>query len=398
MPGRVSAAGSIWWATAALAVVVVLASTWAASSWGVGLLVGFVLAAGVAGLGAFAASRLGGLEQSIDKAEHVASSAARELRSVDYLHSASGLVKELLGVWARNTQVARSQTDENITALTERFYGISQKLSAAVSASQAAAGGMGSNSTGIMEVISTSETELKGIVSALQQAMGAREELLSEIAKLATFADELQKMAGDVAGIASQTNLVALNAAIEAARAGESGRGFMVVAEEVRSLSTRSGETGRRISERSETISRALASTLSTANEFGRQDAAIIDEAENAIVRVINRYNDAAERLGSSAQILEVESQGVESEVADVLVALQFQDRVSQILGHVIGDMEKLADEMSRREASQAPEPFEVRRWLDELERTYTTLEQVAVHKGHGIHVEAPSSAEITFF
>lgn len=398
MPGRVSAAGSIWVGAGVIALAVLLASVWLAESLAAGLMVGLVLALAVAGFGAFASSKLVALEQAAVQAQSASDSAASDLAAVGFLHSAAELVKELLGVWARNTSVARTQTEENITALTERFYGMSQKLNSAVSASQSAAGGMGGRSSGIMDVISTSETELKGIVNGLQGAMRAREELLSEIAKLSTFADELQKMAGDVAGIASQTNLVALNAAIEAARAGESGRGFMVVAEEVRSLSTRSGETGRRISERSETISRALANTLNTANEFGKQDAALIDDAENAIVRVIERYNDAAGRLGSSARILEEESQGVESEVADVLVALQFQDRVSQILGHVIDDMHKLADELAKREGMAVPEPFDVRRWLQDLERTYTTLEQVAVHKGHGVQVETASPAEITFF
>ncbi|SEI23565.1 hypothetical protein [Pseudomonas asplenii] len=82
----------------------------------------------------------------------------------------------------------------------------------------------------------------------------------------------------------------------------------------------------------------------------------------------------------------------VELEIAQVLVALQFQDRVSQMLGHVRDDIARLARHLDEGDARHV----DTRAWLDELSRTYTTPEQHAIHRGrHGVR---DSASDITFF
>src|SRR5690606_6567660 len=99
------------------------------------------------------------------------------------------------------------------------------------------------------------------------------------------------------------------------------------------------------------------------------------------------RFRDSGNQIVESAQVLAQESGQVRHNVADVLVSLQFQDRVSQILSHVILDMQKLADTLGEHQQNvqrgMTVEELDVRSWLDSIERTYTTLEQVAVHKGN---------------
>src|SRR3990167_2618315 len=295
------------------------------------------------------------------------------------------LMQSVLPLWGRQTGLAQTQIEQGIGDLAGRFGEIHDRLQVAITTSQQTASGM-SGRQGLSAVISHADQELNQIVLSLRSAIHSRDELLGEISKLSQITDELRAMGAEVAGIASQTNLLALNAAIEAARAGEQGRGFAVVADEVRTLSTRSGATGSRITQRIVQVNDTLQATLERTTQFAQQEARILQQAETTIQSVLSEFRESGNQIVESAQVLEQESSQVRSNVADVLVALQFQDRVSQILAHVITDMQKLTDTLGEhhaqlKEGKTVPE-LDVARWLADIERTYTTLEQVAVHRG----------------
>ncbi|MDD5249754.1 MAG: methyl-accepting chemotaxis protein, partial [Rhodocyclaceae bacterium] len=213
--------------------------------------------------------------------------------------------------------------------------------------------------------------------------------------------DALKHMAKDVGEIAKQTNLLALNAAIEAARAGDVGRGFAVVADEVRKLSDLSGETGKKISATIETVNQAIASTLEISSRYARQDEEMVANSEKVIEHVVSRVHGAVQGLVDASDQLRQENQSVGEEIAEVLVALQFQDRVSQVLGHVRNDMGKLNERIVNQERRVAegvnPGAIDATAWLDELSHTYTVPEQHVVHRG-GKPAATADSADITFF
>ncbi len=310
------------------------------------------------------------------------------------------LLKDLLPTWQRQTELARHQLESSITELVGRFSEIHQRLQAAVASSATTASSM-KGDTGLGGVIQFANTELGQITQTLRAAMEQRDDLLTEISGLSKITVELSGMSAEVAGIASQTNLLALNAAIEAARAGEYGRGFAVVADEVRTLSTRSGETGARIGKRIEQVNSALQTTLDRTTEYAAQDSNRLSKSEGSIAQVLEQFQHSSESILQSAHVLEQESAAVQSSVEEVLVNLQFQDRVSQILSHVTDDMEKLvgalADQETRLRHGESVTLIDIQEWLRAIQKTYTTLEQVDVHHGSH-HSKTPSNSEITFF
>ena len=178
---------------------------------------------------------------------------------------------EVVPIWSRQVETTRNQTETAVTDLANRFAGINAKLEASVSASQSAANELaGSAEGGALAVMTQSELSLTSVIDSLREAQHSRNDMLEQVRSLNGYTAELRAMAVKVAEIAAQTNLLALNAAIEAARAGEAGRGFAVVADEVRKLSSLSSETGKNMSNTVDIISNAIGKVFKIAESLHR--------------------------------------------------------------------------------------------------------------------------------
>ncbi|KPB72065.1 methyl-accepting chemotaxis protein [Pseudomonas cannabina] len=301
-------------------------------------------------------------------------------------------------IWAKQVESSRQQTETAIVELTNRFTGISERLQDTVQASQHAAGELdGQNAGGALIVLSQSDSELSQVIDSLKATQASRDQTLSQVRSLTAYTGELRTMAADVAAIAAQTNLLALNAAIEAARAGEAGRGFAVVADAVRSLSSKSSETGQQMSAKVDIINNAITQLVQAASSGADQDSHSVTASEQSIQNVLERFQSITGRLAESADLLKQESYGIRDEMTDVLVSLQFQDRVSQILVHVRDNIDALHAHLLQ--ASQSPDQavaIDARQWLARMESTYATDEQRRTHRGESAAQQ--HSQEITFF
>lgn len=294
----------------------------------------------------------------------------------------SNLWLDTLPVLCRQIELSRSQTQDAVGALTGQFSDLVKKLAQAVRASEE------QTATGTLsQILAQSTVQLEELVATLCAAQNSRDIVINAVKNLTGYTDEIKNMAAEVAHIAAKTNLLALNAAIEAARAGDAGRGFAVVANEVRTLSGLSNETGNKMAEKAAAIGTAISSAVSVAEQAVAADTSTLADAGGTVNGVIKRFNDVTTGLSESAATLRGTSADIQNEIEQMLVALQFQDRTSQILTHVEQSIEKLAQFVEQRQTAadraEVLSAVDTAAWLRDMEMSYTTQEQLANHYGH---------------
>ncbi len=345
----------VWWLLPVLLVLLAAWPLWVRSTWLAVLALAAVFALSSAAVWWLLAQRQ---STPVPDADPQALAAAQDL---------ANFLQNVLPAWRYQIDLVKSQTEAAVLQLTTSFANVLQHFDQA-GIGGGAARGAGADAT--ISLLTLCERELQPVVLSLTSVIEGKDVLMNNIRALAEQTLTLQTMSAEVRSIAAQTNLLALNAAIEAARAGQSGRGFAVVAAEVRMLSQRSAETGQRIGERVSHIAAIMQTTLAGAQETTVQDKRAVALSGELVEHVLGHVR----KLGDSASAMHTHGMVVRTEVESLLMAMQFQDRVSQILVGLDNNVQRMQDALGGLPDQGLPD---AEAWLHEMNQASWMEDQI---------------------
>lgn len=262
------------------------------------------------------------VEQNLDLNKEIKVNYDDELGAVTKaLNSMMAKFKESFVAVSNATEhlISSAQDVDEISSLTKEAV-LSQKngtdsVAAAINELDASANEVQNNTQSAADKsVSASEKASQGLALVEQAKVGInqlRDQVISNttmITELSDKTNEVGSVLEVINGIAEQTNLLALNAAIEAARAGEQGRGFAVVADEVRSLATRTRESIDQIQATINTLQVDAGNAVSSMNEVSEQANAKAEDVINVasllteITTQIKELDDLNCQIASAAQ------------------------------------------------------------------------------------------------
>ncbi|MDT8384085.1 MAG: methyl-accepting chemotaxis protein [Gammaproteobacteria bacterium] len=145
----------------------------------------------------------------------------------------------------------------------------------------------------------------------------------------------VNKLLGEIDGISSQTNLLALNAAIEAARAGEAGRGFAVVADEVRALSQRSNHFSDKIREQYGLMEKSIQNAANVVGKMASRDMDMTMNSKNRVIELMDEADAINKNVEVQLHNVSMISERINQDVSTAVRSLQFEDMTRQLIEHM---------------------------------------------------------------
>jgi len=265
-------------------------------------------------------------------------------RELDELQEKAALYDRFSAGNSKSIAAEMTQTARDVNNATrQRLASIEtsyQLVKDFIEQSQNVAGLSQSSFESASETSSTTEDcieELDKLVSNIRSSAQFISEFTTLLANLDENSKNIDHLVESIKGIAEQTNLLALNAAIEAARAGEHGRGFAVVADEVRSLANTANSSADQIQTEMKKIMDVSSSIIKKQKEVQE----LIDSS-------VSMADETSSHLGSLADLAKNSSQSVEQIIDQVRDQLSHSEEIVKNMEYLVDDTNKALDGSSK--------------------------------------------------
>jgi methyl-accepting chemotaxis protein len=266
-------------------------------------------------------------------AEHMMQVATQLERVVEIVSSASEELSAQVEQSSRGAEMQSQRVAETATAMEEMNATV---LEVARNASRAA-DSSGNARTKAQEGATVVAQVVGGVKTILDVSLTMKEDM----GVLGKQAEGIGRILNVISDIADQTNLLALNAAIEAARAGEAGRGFAVVADEVRKLA-----------EKTQTATKEVGDAISGIQHGARKNLENVERVVITVEQATELANKSGETLRDIVRLVEVSTDQVRS----IATASEEQSAASEEINHSIEDIRRISSETanSMNQSAQA--------------------------------------------
>jgi methyl-accepting chemotaxis protein len=298
-----------------------------------------------------------------------------------------------IGRMSEQLKQTSAQIEQSVVEVCNSFQGIAERARATVAKATGFLGQRSDEASGVRsfdELIENTGETLVKIMHATAESGEISRRAVESIERMDQASEQITTALGLLEELAKQNKMLALNARIEAAHAGSQGAGFEVVAIEVASQTQKSREVTSKVGALVENLRELASATLIDLRRINEQDLERVEACQREAKDSLRDLRTAHEEMKAVLTSMTEDGTLLAKDISSAVRGMQFQDRVSQRIGHVVDELDSMQSRLLARFGAVHAEHA-----ADESFRAYTMREE---REAAGVHVAESPAGDVELF